>query len=876
MPSRDDNRSLSTERRWIPPSTVRRDAFTPENRNDFIFRKVRGILNKLTPEKFGKLSSDLLKIELNSDVILKGVIILIFDKALDEPKYSSMYAQLCKRLSDEAPNFESPKPTVDGQKAQSTFRILLLNKCKAEFENRSKANEAFENQDDLIPEEEERRQMAKRKMLGNIKFIGELGKLEIVSESILHRCIQQLLVEKRRRGPRGDAAEDIECLCQIMRTCGRILDSDKGQCLMEQYFKRMMSLAENSDLPLRIRFMLRDVIELRRDGWVPRKATSTEGPMPINQIRSNDDDLLTSQQASLQRNLQSQYNNHHHHRNNRDDSRIGNDFLRKIARPGMVDMDIVGSIPLTQSFGISNSFAGPNGFSGVPQPGAPGQGGANVGYGRRPPGNYFPNQRQTYPNKQQHAAANSFNNNANKEQSLRFNKNKMLIGHPEEVSLRPSTTSMLFKQTTIKPLPITNDLFPARTEAPLLRATTLKTPPLMHKDAAPIVIKQGPLDKREKARDRKDKGPTKEEIVKKVNAMMDDLKNVDDVNLGDAMAQFKDLKIPERFIRNAIATIYGNTLERGDSEREFAVKFVAELRKEGVVQAGHTMDGWKELVAGIADKESTVPCVASHVASITGKAIVNNLMMLHDLAVVTENGAHHPLFLLTLQQLHKTQGKAVLTQIFNDSKVNLMSQLPEAEKTKERLGTILEDRELTFLYPLLRIQGDMSRQLESDPSPNAFYKWIKDKLHPAHHADPGFINALMTVLLQYITRETTLAPGIDTTVVPDKTLQEKERGLLQKYTRVLESFLVTIDAQVTAVHSLQVFCLSHNFPKGMLLRWFVALYELSIIDEEAFIKWKEDVTDAYPGKGRALFQVNSWLTWLEQATSEEEEDEGDN
>ena len=39
---------------------------------------------------------------------------------------------------------------------------------------------------------------------------------------------------------------------------------------------------------------------------------------------------------------------------------------------------------------------------------------------------------------------------SNKEQ-LRFNKNKMLIGHPEEVSLRPSANSMMFKQTNINP-----------------------------------------------------------------------------------------------------------------------------------------------------------------------------------------------------------------------------------------------------------------------------------------------------------------------------------------------------------------------------------------------------------------------------------------
>lgn len=53
---------------------------------------------------------------------------------------------------------------------------------------------------------------------------------------------------------------------------------------MNQYFDRMAQLAENHDLPLRIRFMLRDSIELRRNKWVPRKAANTEGPMPIREV----------------------------------------------------------------------------------------------------------------------------------------------------------------------------------------------------------------------------------------------------------------------------------------------------------------------------------------------------------------------------------------------------------------------------------------------------------------------------------------------------------------------------------------------------------------------------------------------------------------
>lgn len=46
------------------------------------------------------------------------------------------------------------------------------------------------NDNELTAEEEEQRSIAKIKMLGNIKFIGELGKLNLIHESILHKCIK--------------------------------------------------------------------------------------------------------------------------------------------------------------------------------------------------------------------------------------------------------------------------------------------------------------------------------------------------------------------------------------------------------------------------------------------------------------------------------------------------------------------------------------------------------------------------------------------------------------------------------------------------------------------------------------------------------------
>ena len=47
------------------------------------------------------------------------------------------------------------------------------------------------------------------------------------------------------------------------------------------------------------------------------------------------------------------------------------------------------------------------------------------------------------------------------------------------------------------------------------------------------------------------------------------------------------------------------------------------------------------------------------------------------------------------------------------------------------------------------------------------------------------------------------------------------------------------------------------FLSGMLLRYFVNLYDMEIIEEEAFLAWKEDLSQEFPGKGKALFQVRT-------------------
>merc|ERR1712226_1227197 len=147
------------------------------------------------------------------------------------------------------------------------------------------------------------------------------------------------------------------------------------------------------------------------------------------------------------------------------------------------------------------------------------------------------------------------------------------------------------------------------------------------------------------------------------------------------------------------------------------------------------------------------------------------------------------------------------------------------------------------------------------------------------YTQDDFIVALFSVVFSHIVASTTLQPNetsTDKSVQPEKSLVEAEKELVSKFRIILRPYVASnASLQLTALYALQVFNHDLGFPKGMLLRSFVNCYELDILDEHAFLQWKEDVRDDYPGKGKALFQVNTWLTWLEEAESEEEEDDDD-
>ncbi|KAL0308699.1 UNVERIFIED_CONTAM: Eukaryotic translation initiation factor 4G [Sesamum radiatum] len=109
-----------------------------------------------------------------------------------EPTFCEMYADFCFHLAADLPDL-----SVENEKI--TFKRLLLNKCQEEFERGEKeeeeANKAEEEGEakQTAEEREEKRLRARRRMLGNIRLIGELYKKRMLTERIMHECINKLL-----------------------------------------------------------------------------------------------------------------------------------------------------------------------------------------------------------------------------------------------------------------------------------------------------------------------------------------------------------------------------------------------------------------------------------------------------------------------------------------------------------------------------------------------------------------------------------------------------------------------------------------------------------------------------------------------------------
>ncbi|XP_075476306.1 eukaryotic translation initiation factor 4G-like [Primulina tabacum] len=253
-------------------------------------RQLKSILNKLTPQNFEKLFEQVKQVNIDNFVTLSGVISQIFDKALMEPTFCEMYADFCFHLAADLPNLKVDNETI-------TFKTLLLNKCQEEFQRgereEEEANKVEEEGENMLTAEERevKKLQARRRMLGNIRLIGELYKKKMLTARIMHECINKLLGQYQTPDE-----ENIEALCKLMSTIGEMIDHPKAKEHMDAYFDIMVKLSNNMKLSSRLRFMLKDVIDLRKNRWQQRR--KVEGPKKIEEVHR---DAAQERQAQASR-----------------------------------------------------------------------------------------------------------------------------------------------------------------------------------------------------------------------------------------------------------------------------------------------------------------------------------------------------------------------------------------------------------------------------------------------------------------------------------------------------------------------------------------------------------------------------------------------
>ncbi|KAH8272468.1 hypothetical protein KR044_006340, partial [Drosophila immigrans] len=300
-----------TENAWRPRAHNKQDHHNNDNNDgsnsknshekDDLVRRVRGILNKLTPERFDTLVEEIIKLKIDTPDKMDEVIVLVFEKAIDEPNFSVSYARLCHRLISEVKARDERMESGTKTNLQH-FRNALLDKTEREFTQNVSQSTAKEKklqpivdkikkcQDpnekselEALLEEEERK--IRRRSGGTVRFIGELFKISMLTGKIIYSCIDTLL--------NPNSEDMLECLCKLLTTVGAKFEQTPvngrvpGRCYsLEKSISQMQSIASKSEkdgakVSSRVRFMLQDVIDLRKNKW---QSTRNEAPKTMGQI----------------------------------------------------------------------------------------------------------------------------------------------------------------------------------------------------------------------------------------------------------------------------------------------------------------------------------------------------------------------------------------------------------------------------------------------------------------------------------------------------------------------------------------------------------------------------------------------------------------
>lgn len=241
-----------------------------KTREQEMLGKIRGILNKITLERFGSLSTMLIDFITNTVKTAKelsSVVSQIFTKTITETHFAPLYAELCSKLSHLT--FE------DEEGEEVTFKTTLVGQCEAEFYKVKRPVDVGNSTD---PKEIKAKEAtAKISALGTVEFIGELYKGELIPDGICKLC----LVELTSGNPTDT---QIECAYRMLLTIGKKYDStESGKKHLDHIFDRLRK-SSSKNLAQRTRILVDIVEQVRKNGWPERKG---EKPKTLEEIHED-------------------------------------------------------------------------------------------------------------------------------------------------------------------------------------------------------------------------------------------------------------------------------------------------------------------------------------------------------------------------------------------------------------------------------------------------------------------------------------------------------------------------------------------------------------------------------------------------------------
>lgn len=87
-------------------------------------------------------------------------------------------------------------------------------------------------------------------------------------------CLHSVGADTRHPTPCAKPLHLVQALCEMFNVGGKKLEeTSKSPARVETYLKAMEKMAKADAVAPRIRFLIRDVLDLRRMKWVPRRET---------------------------------------------------------------------------------------------------------------------------------------------------------------------------------------------------------------------------------------------------------------------------------------------------------------------------------------------------------------------------------------------------------------------------------------------------------------------------------------------------------------------------------------------------------------------------------------------------------------------------